>query len=112
MTLREFGRLGGANWSPSFRSKLGKAASKLYREIYGKAPPRRRARRDWRNIVAKYPCGILEQAYRQLTAESQSSASSATETTHNASATHAEPAVAGGTEAPVAAAKGPRVAFG
>jgi hypothetical protein len=39
MTLREFGRLGGENWGPSFRSKLGKAASKLYREIYGKEPP-------------------------------------------------------------------------
>jgi hypothetical protein len=52
MTLREFGRLGG----------------KLYREIYGKDPPQKRARRDWRNKVGKYPCGILEQAYRKLTA--------------------------------------------
>jgi hypothetical protein len=68
MTLREFGRLGGEKWSPSFASKLGKAASKLYREIYGKDPPQKRARRDWRNKVGKYPCGILEQAYRKLTA--------------------------------------------
>jgi hypothetical protein len=91
MTLREFGRLGGENWGPSFRSKLGKAASKLYREIYGKEPPTGRSERDWRNKVAKYPCGILEQAYRQLIAESQSSAGSATEATaHNASATSAD----------------------
>jgi hypothetical protein len=39
MTLREFGRLGGETWDMAFRSKLGKAASKLYREIYGKDPP-------------------------------------------------------------------------
>ena len=48
-------------------SRLGKAASKLYREIYRKDPAlnaRRTARRD---PVHKYPCGILEQAYRQLT---------------------------------------------
>jgi hypothetical protein len=88
MTLREYGRLGGENWGPSFRSKLGKAASKLYREIYGKGPRVKRSRRDWRNNVAEYPCGILEQAYRQLTAESQSSAGSATEATaDNTSAT-------------------------
>jgi hypothetical protein len=66
MTLREFGRLGGEKWSPSFASKLGKAASKLYREIYGKDPPTRYDR-PWRNRVGKYPCGILEQAYRKLT---------------------------------------------
>jgi hypothetical protein len=91
MTLREFGRLGGARWDMSFRSKLGKTASKLYREIYGKDPPQQRAGRDWRNKVAKYPCGILEQAYRQLTAESQSSAGSVTEgTDRNAGAASAD----------------------
>jgi hypothetical protein len=91
MTLREFGRLGGENWGQDFRSKLGKAASKLYREIYGKEPPKGRSDRDWRNKVAKYPCGILEQAYRQLTAESQSSAGSTTgATTPNASAASAD----------------------
>ena len=75
MTLREFGRLGGEKWSPSFASKLGKAASKLYREIYGKDPPQKRASRDWRNKVGKYPCGILEQAYRKLTASNDKSTS-------------------------------------
>jgi hypothetical protein len=87
LTLREFGRLGGEKWGPSFSSKLGKAASKLYREIYGKEPPTGRSDRDWRNKVAKYPCGILEQAYRQLTAERQSGAGTATEATaHDAGA--------------------------
>jgi hypothetical protein len=90
MTLREFGRLGGETWDMSFRSKLGKTASKLYREIYGKDPPQKRARRDWRNKIAKYPCGILEQAYRQLTAESQSSAGSAKATADNANSTPAD----------------------
>jgi hypothetical protein len=91
MTLREFGRLAGENWHPSFRSRLGKAASKLHREIYGKDPPQKRTSRDWRNKVTKYPCGILEQAYRRLTAESQSSAGSATEATdRNASAASAD----------------------
>jgi hypothetical protein len=91
MTLREFGRLGGQTWDMAFRSKLGKSASNLYREIYAKDPPQRRASRDWRNKVAKYPCGILEQAYRQLSAESQSSAGSATEATdRNASAASAD----------------------
>jgi hypothetical protein len=73
MTLREFGRLGGQKWSPGFASKLGKAASKLYREIYGEDPPQKRAHRDWRNKVGKYPCGILDQAYRKLTASDEKS---------------------------------------
>jgi hypothetical protein len=69
MTLRHFGRLAGAEWDLSFRAKLGKAASKLYREIYGKDPPQTRA-------------SILEQACRQLTAESQSSAGSTSKGYH------------------------------
>jgi hypothetical protein len=54
MTLREFGRLGGETSGMAFRS-----ASKLYREIYGKDPPQKRASRDWRNKVAKYPAVSL-----------------------------------------------------
>jgi len=69
MTLREFGRLGGEDWDQPFRAKLGKAAAKLYRKIYKKDPPKTRDPVDWRNKVGKYPCGILEQAYRQLRAE-------------------------------------------
>lgn len=63
MTLREFGRLSGESWDQPFRAKLGKAASKLYREIYGKEPPKRRSSMAFRNKVGRYPCGILEQAY-------------------------------------------------
>lgn len=66
MTLREFGRLSGEEWDQPFRAKLGKAAAKLYREIYKKEPSKRRASMAWRNKVGRYPCGILEQAYRQL----------------------------------------------
>lgn len=70
MTLREFGRLSGEEWGQPFRAKLGKAAAKLYREIYKKEPSKRRASMAFRNKVGKYPCGILEQAYRRLRAES------------------------------------------
>jgi hypothetical protein len=66
MTLREFGRLTGEHWDQRFRAKLGKAAAKLYRDIYKKEPPKRRASMAFRNKVGKYPCGILEQAYREL----------------------------------------------
>ena len=66
MTQLEFRRLRGELWDQSFISSLGKAASKLYREIYQKKPKLRYSRRANRNHVHKYPCGILEQAYRQL----------------------------------------------
>ena len=69
MTLREFGMLAGEQWDQPFRAKLGKAAAKLYREIYKKDPPKRPASIAWRNKVGRYPCGILEQAYRQLKTE-------------------------------------------
>jgi hypothetical protein len=67
MTQLEFRRLRGELWDQSFISSLGKAASKLYREIYQKKPKLRYSRSANRNHVHKYPCGILEQAYRQLT---------------------------------------------
>src|SRR5262245_55576056 len=66
MTLREFCRLTAEKCDQPFRAKLGKAAAKLYREIYKKDPPKRRASIAFRNKVGRYPCGILEQAYRQL----------------------------------------------
>ena len=66
MTQLEFRRLRGELWDQSFISSLGKAASKLYREIYQKKPKLRYSRSANRNHVHKYPCGILEQAYRQL----------------------------------------------
>jgi len=43
MVVREFRLLRGEIWDFSFSSRLGKAASKLYREIYGKSPNRRRS---------------------------------------------------------------------
>jgi hypothetical protein len=66
MVIREYRLLRGEIWDASFSSKLGKAASKLYRQIYGKCPNQRRSKPAHRNIVTSYPCGIIEQAYRQL----------------------------------------------
>ena len=66
MVIREYRLLRGEMWDASFSSKLGKAASKLFREIYGKSPNQRRSKRAHRNFVTSYPCGIIEQAYRRL----------------------------------------------
>lgn len=66
MTQLEFRRLRGELWDQSFISSLGKAASKLYREIYRKKPKLKYSRTRKRDHVHRYPCGILEQAYRQL----------------------------------------------
>src|SRR5438046_8627562 len=66
MVVREFRLLRGEIWDASFSSRLGKAASKLYREIYGESPNRRRSKRAHRNFVTRFPCGIIEQAYRKL----------------------------------------------
>jgi hypothetical protein len=66
MVLREFRQLRGETWDASFSARLGKAASKLYREIYKESPNRRRSKRAHRNFVTRFPCGVIEQAYRQL----------------------------------------------
>jgi hypothetical protein len=66
MTQLEFRRLRGELWDQSFISRLGKVASKLYREIYGKRPRLKYSARANRNHVHLYPCGVLEQAYAQL----------------------------------------------
>jgi hypothetical protein len=68
MTQRQFRRLRGEKWSPSFISKFGKVASKLYREIYGKEPRYTQANEADLEPVNLYPRGILEQAYRRLIA--------------------------------------------
>jgi hypothetical protein len=75
LTVSEFERLGGETWTQSFRIRLGLLANKLYAELYEKKPPKVRSstRPKWRNKVCKYPCGILEQAYRALKSESGSS---------------------------------------
>jgi hypothetical protein len=67
MTQLEFRRLRGEQWDQSYISRFGKTATKLYREIYGEKPKLKRSRVAKRNHVHRYPCGILEQAYRQLT---------------------------------------------
>ena len=72
LTANEFRRLGGEEWSHGFQIKLGLRAKALYVELYGKPPRRVRSNRlvrEWRNKVGKFPCGILEQVYRQLKAE-------------------------------------------
>src|SRR5262249_61107073 len=66
MTQREFRRLRREKWSRSFISKFGKLASKLYRELYKREPPYRRADEHDREPVNLYPYGMLEQAYRRL----------------------------------------------
>ena len=55
----------------SFRIRLGLLVNKLYAELYGKKPRKVRSstKPKWRNNVCQYPCGILEQAYRELKAE-------------------------------------------
>jgi hypothetical protein len=68
MTQRRFRTLRREKWSPSFISKFGKLASRLYRELYKKEPPYRWANPDDLEPVNVYPYGILEQAYRRLTA--------------------------------------------
>ena len=68
MTQREFRRLRREKWSPGFISKFGKLASKLYRELYKREPPYRRANQHDREPVNLYPYGMLEQAYRRLIA--------------------------------------------
>jgi hypothetical protein len=60
------GVLGGERWAQSFRVRLGRLAAKLYTEIYAKPAKKGRSKTAWWNKVGKYPCGILEQAYREL----------------------------------------------
>jgi hypothetical protein len=67
MTQREFRRLRGELWDASFISRFGKLAAKLYRQLYKRDPKPRRSRWSTRADVFLYPCGILEQAYEQLT---------------------------------------------
>jgi hypothetical protein len=71
LTAKEFRRARGELWGDSFNSTFGKRASKIYREHYKKHPPQRfsKSKRNLRDPVNVYPCGILEEAYRQLMAE-------------------------------------------
>jgi hypothetical protein len=70
LTVHEFERLGGEPWTQGFRVRMGLLANKLYVELYGKPPRKVRTKlRRHRNKVGKYPCGLLEQAYRELEAQ-------------------------------------------
>jgi hypothetical protein len=80
LTVNEFERLGGEAWTQSFRIRLGLLANKLYAQLYGRKPKKVRSKTnpDWRNMVGQYPCGILEQAYKELKSESGSKLSEGT----------------------------------
>lgn len=68
----EFEKLVGQVWTDSFRRRIGIRARDLYMAAYrGKKPPQKRttSHQAYRNKVNTYPCGILEQAYRQLCGE-------------------------------------------
>jgi hypothetical protein len=69
LTVSEFEQLGGETWTQSFRVKLGMLVNKRYEKLYGQKAPMVRASLNprWRNKVGMYPCGLLEQAYRELT---------------------------------------------
>jgi hypothetical protein len=72
LTQREFRRRRGEKWSPSFISRYGKLASKLYRALYKREPPYRSYQESKEGLhepVNVYPCGVLEQAYARLKAE-------------------------------------------
>jgi hypothetical protein len=65
MSLAEFKILCGEEGDPNFNSTVGKAATKLYKQTYGKAPSVSRCKIAG-NVVTSYPCGIIECAYKQL----------------------------------------------
>lgn len=71
LTTQQFMKLGGERWDHSFLVKVGKRARKLHEDILGKVPKKVRSPTTgaYRNKVGLYPCGVLEQAYRQVLAE-------------------------------------------
>ena len=66
MTVREFIRLGGYEAGASFATRLGLRCAKIYKAIYNKPPKKKRRETAWRNKVCVFPCGVIEQAYREL----------------------------------------------
>lgn len=69
MTMLQFRRLRGEHWDASFNKLMTLRAKQLHDEVYKQAPKKKYSRRAHRNSVNFYPCGILEQVYRQLMAE-------------------------------------------
>lgn len=66
LTQQEFRQRRGEKWSPSFISRFGKLASKLYRALYKKEPPYRASAEELHDLVNAYPRGVLEQTYAIL----------------------------------------------
>jgi len=71
LTTQQFMKLGGETWGRGFLVRVGLRASALHHEILGTAPKKVRSnvKGAHRNKVGRYPCGVLEQAYRQVKAE-------------------------------------------
>jgi hypothetical protein len=67
VTVKEFERLGGERWSQSFRIRLGQRAKEIFLQVYQKEPKKVRSH-PYKSMVNQFPCGIMEQAYRELTA--------------------------------------------
>jgi hypothetical protein len=72
LTVKEFEQLGGEQWTQSFRIRVGLRARELFVKLYRRKPDRVRSspKARHKNTVGNYPCGILEQAYRELKTES------------------------------------------
>lgn len=68
LTTNQFMRLGGEQWDHGILIRVGRRASHLHNEIFGKPPKKVRLGVGFRNKVGVYPCGILEQAYRHVIA--------------------------------------------
>lgn len=73
LTTQQFMRLGGESWDRGFLIRVGLRASAIHHEILGIGPKKVRpnVKGAHRNKVGKYPCGVLEQAYRQVLAETE-----------------------------------------
>lgn len=69
LTQNEFRQRRGEKWSPSYISRFGKLATKLYRTLYKKEPPQDASTEDLHDLVNVYPRGVLEQAYARLKAD-------------------------------------------
>jgi hypothetical protein len=62
--LRDYRSMLGERWDHSFTNNLSITARRLYGLKYNARPPR--AKLDKGLSVSCYPCGIIEEAYRDL----------------------------------------------
>ena len=66
LTVREFLWLSGHRKEDhGLKVRLGLHVRKLYEATFGK-PPKPHRKNANRNTLRKWPCGLLEQAYREL----------------------------------------------